>query len=208
MKFIAIAAVSIDGVIGIDNEIPWRIPEDFKHFRNTTMGNVLLVGYNTYLSLPPKAFEGRDYIVLNGGNPFNHDDKSNIYQFKDFATVYELLSNDKSKLEKVFIAGGAMIYDTLIDYCDEAIITWVNKVIPNGNKKFPIDKLFANFEVINDGDWLKSSTGLLYKVTYYKKENKYGINRHQMEKNNLKAKNAMNDSKENNEIQAETDNHS
>lgn len=167
-KLIVIAAVSIDGVIGIDNEIPWRIPEDFKHFRNITMGNTLLVGYNTYLSLPPKAFEGRDYIVLNGGNSFNHDDKSNIQQFKDFNTVYELLMNDESNIEKVFIAGGAMIYDTLIDYCDEAIITWVNKIIPNGNKKFPIDKLFANFEVYDDQDWQRSTTGLLYKVTKYK----------------------------------------
>ncbi len=202
MKLICIAAVSLDGVIGIDNEIPWRIPEDFKHFRNTTMGSMLIVGYNTYMSLPPKAFEGRDYIVLNGGNTFEHIDKPNVFQFSNLDVILNLISNENSSLDKVYVAGGAMVYDALIDHCSEAIITWVNKSFPNGNKKFPIDKLFANFEVINDGNWLKSSTGLGYKMTYYTKGNKYEINRHQVELNNLKAKNAMNDSTEDSKTQA------
>jgi len=167
-KLISIAAVSLDGVIGIDNEIPWRIPEDFKHFRNTTIGNMLIVGYNTYLSLPPKAFEGRDYIVLNGGNSFKHD-IPNIYQFSTLNIVLDLINGDNIKPEKIFVAGGAMVYDALIDYCDEAIITWVNKSYPNGNKMFPIDKLFANFEVYDDQDWQRSVTGILYKITKYKK---------------------------------------
>lgn len=63
LKYIIIAAVNVDGVIGIDNQIPWRIPEDFQHFRRTTMGNMLLVGYNTFITLPEKAFEGGKYMV-------------------------------------------------------------------------------------------------------------------------------------------------
>ena len=85
-KFILIAAVSVDGVIGIDNEIPWRIPEDFKHFRNTTMGNMLLVGYNTYKTLPAKAFEGREYMVVTGGNPIE-DVSPDIYHFSELDTI-------------------------------------------------------------------------------------------------------------------------
>jgi dihydrofolate reductase len=168
-KFILIAAVSVDGIIGIDNEIPWRIPEDFKHFRNTTMGNMLLVGYNTYKTLPAKAFEGREYMVVHGDNPIEYDKNPDIYHFSDLDTILYLLRDEKTDIEKIFVAGGAMVYDSLIDECDECIITWVNKTYPNGNKRFPIDKLFANFEVYSDQDWQKSTTGVLYKVTYYKK---------------------------------------
>jgi len=168
-KLIIIAAVSIDGVIGVDNEIPWRIPEDFRHFRNTTMGNMLLVGYNTYKTLPAKAFEGREYMVITGGNPIE-DVSPAIYHFRELSTILELLFDEKTDIEKVFVAGGAMVYDSLIDYCDEAIITWVNKEIPNGNKKFPIVKLFTNFVVQEDQEWQMSKTGLEYRITTYKRK--------------------------------------
>jgi dihydrofolate reductase len=168
-KFIIIAAVSVDGIIGINNEIPWNIPEDFRHFRNTTMGNMLLVGYNTFKTLPPKAFEGREYIVLNSTEHIE-DVSPSVFQFRELSTILDLLRDDKTNVEKVFVAGGAMVYDSLIDYCDEAIITWVNKKYPKGNKRFPITKLFTNFGVHSDQDWQKSKTGVEYKVTVYKKK--------------------------------------
>jgi dihydrofolate reductase len=84
-KLIIIAAVSVDGVIGIGDKIPWRIPEDFQHFRETTMGHMLLVGYNTYKTLPEKAFEGREYIVLNSNNPIVP--RINVYQFSELQTI-------------------------------------------------------------------------------------------------------------------------
>ena len=168
-KLIIIAAVSVDGVIGINNEIPWRIPEDFKHFRNTTMGNMLLVGYNTFKTLPPKAFEGREYIVLNADQPI--EDLVDVYQFRNLDTIFSILNSKYLDFDKVFVAGGAMVYDSLIDYCDECIITWVHDFFPNGNKMFPIGKLFANFDVYSDQDWQKSKTGTLYKITFYRKNN-------------------------------------
>ena len=165
-KLIAIAAVSVDGVIGISNEIPWKILEDFKHFRKTTIGHTLLIGYNTYLTLQPKAFEGRNYIVL-----WNEDldnvpmDNENIFFVKDIAMAFELIN--LMKIERVYLAGGAMVYNTLIEYCDEAIITWVNRCYLNGNKFFPIDKLYNLFEEQNSTDWQTSDEGILYKVVNY-----------------------------------------
>ena len=166
-KLIIIAAVSIDGVIGIDDQMPWRIPEDFKHFRETTMGNMLLVGYTTYKTLPPKAFEGREYMVLNGSHPI--ENTPNIYQFRSFEMISHVLNSDSNNVEKIFIAGGAKIYDLFIDHCDEAIITWVNKKYPEGNKLFPIEKLLLNFGVEADQEWQTSKTGLEYKITKYKR---------------------------------------
>ena len=169
MKLICIAAVSADGVIGIGDKIPWFIPEDFKHFRKTTIGNVLIVGKNTYLGLPPKALEGREYIVLNGGK-YIDDNNFNKYQFSRLDTILSLINNQNCDIEKVFVAGGASIYDLLIDYCDEAIITWVDKSFPEGDKMFPIVNLFTNFVVEKDQPWQTSKNGLNYRIVYYKRK--------------------------------------
>jgi len=169
-KLIAIAAVSIDGVIGIGNEIPWHIPEDFKHFKQTTMGHTLLVGYNTYLTLPNKALNGRDLIVLYGDNDISSFvEYTNVFFCKDLVELNTMLY--ERDVDILYIIGGSMIYDIFIDNCDEAIITWVNKSYPNGTKTFPIVKLFANFVIDEDQDWQRSTGGMLYKVTNYKREN-------------------------------------
>jgi dihydrofolate reductase len=168
-KIIAIAAVSVDGVIGIGDKIPWHISEDFKHFRDTTMGSTLIIGYNTYLTLPEKAFEGRNYFVLNGGVKFEHN-RRNVFQFDSLDSLIAALPDNADLFKNnVYVAGGAMVYESAIDYCDEAIITWVNKIYPDGTKYFPIEKLFNNFEIYDDQDWQKSQSGLSYKITKYKK---------------------------------------
>ena len=166
MKLIIIAGVSVDGVIGIGDNIPWRIPEDFKHFRETTMGNMLLVGATTFKTLPPKAHEGREFMILNSGE-YMELKGSTYYQFKRLDTVLELLGNGKNDFNKIFIIGGASIYEALIDYCDEAIITWVDKTYPEGDKKFPILKLITNFTVVEDGGWMKSKNNYDYKIVKY-----------------------------------------
>jgi len=171
MKLVIISAVSVDGVIGINNDIPWRIPEDFKHFRETTMGNVLIVGATTFKTLPPKAHEGREFIILNSGERLPLKGVP-YYQFSDFDTVMNLLNHENVTLDKAFVIGGSSIYHLMMEYCDEAIITWVNKTFDDlkGAVMFPIDKLFANFDVYGDQDWQESKTGLSYKITYYKRK--------------------------------------
>jgi len=169
MKLIAIAAVSLDGVIGVGDSIPWQIPEDFKHFRETTMGNMLLVGAITFLTLPSKAHEGREFMILNNGKRFDLKG-TEYFQFSRLDNVLMMINHPNVNIEKIFVIGGASIYEQLIDYCDEAIITWVNKTYPEGDKRFPIDKLFANFDVYSDQDWQTSTSGLQYKITYYNRK--------------------------------------
>jgi dihydrofolate reductase len=133
------------------------------------MGNMLLVGATTFKTLPPKAHEGREFIILNNGERFKNLETIQYYQFSELDTVLTLLAHENVILDNVFVIGGASIYNALIDYCDDAIITWVNKIYPEGDKRFPIDKLFANFDEYSDQDWQKSKSGLSYKITYYKR---------------------------------------
>ncbi len=58
-----IAAVAANGVIGVDNRLPWRLPEDLRHFRALTTGHAIIMGRRTWESLP-KALPGRQNIVV------------------------------------------------------------------------------------------------------------------------------------------------
>ena len=169
MKLILIAAVSIDGVIGIDDKIPWKITEDFKHYRETTMGNKLIVGYPTFITLPPKALEGREFIILNNRQHELYEDK--FHQISSIDGILNHLENCDD-LNNVFVIGGERIYNSFIDYCDEAVITWVNKTYPDGNKKFPITKIITNFTAINNPEWVLSKNGYEYKITKYLNDRK------------------------------------
>lgn len=172
-KLTTISAVSLDGVIGVGDEIPWYIPEDFKHFRKTTMGHTLVVGSHTYKILPPKAFEGRDYIVLS--RTLEIDPENNPHNIVVVRNKKELTNHLHEKFQnqteesKVFVIGGGMVYYLLLEDCEEAIITWVNKTISNGDKHFPINELFNEFNTINETEWMESRSGLTYKITHYKK---------------------------------------
>jgi len=169
MKLIIIAAVSVDGVIGIGDNIPWRIPEDFLHYREVTMGNVLLVGVTTFQTLPLKAHEGREFMILNNGERLPLPGIQ-YTQFSTLHTALHLLQNPKNNFDKTYVIGGASVYDALIDHCDEAIITWVNKTYPEGDKKFPIDNLFTNFTVTGETVWMESKTGYVFKHTNYRRK--------------------------------------
>ena len=64
--FKAIAAVSLNGVIGAGNKIPWHLPEDFKWFKQITTGHVIVMGRKTFESIG-KPLPNRQTIVLSRG---------------------------------------------------------------------------------------------------------------------------------------------
>mgnify|MGYP001424000753 CR=1 FL=1 len=99
--FKAIAAMSLNRVIGNGLEIPWHIPEDFKWFKETTMSQVLVMGRRTFDSIG-KALPGRETMVLTRGD-FSHPD----------VTVIQSLDEVAPRLEgrTAFIAGGAQVRD-------------------------------------------------------------------------------------------------
>ena len=61
-----IAAIARNGVIGIDNRLPWRLPADLQHFKSLTLGHTVIMGRKTWESLPEKIrpLPGRRNIVV------------------------------------------------------------------------------------------------------------------------------------------------
>jgi len=180
MKLNLIAAISVDGAIGNDDTLLWYIKEDFKHYKNLTVGNICIVGLNTYFTLPHMALQRRTHIVVTGGDPRGMDIPPNTSN----SSVYtaETLEDAIIKAEafsfmdtrKIFFIGGAQLYNTVMnkDLADELDITWINKLYPDANKRFPIQKIFDNYileDMHVEDTWSKSITGYLYKFCKYKR---------------------------------------
>ena len=126
--FQAIAAMSLNRVIGNRNDIPWHLPEDFKWFKKTTMGHVLLMGRKTFNSIG-RPLPGRDTVVLTR-NP------ESIIGIPTFNSIEAFEQADEFQKRKVFVCGGAEIYRQTLEKCSDLFLTLVKQKI-EGDTFFP-----------------------------------------------------------------------
>jgi dihydrofolate reductase len=125
MSFSIISAHDKNLGIGYKNTIPWYIPNDFKWFKTQTLNKTVIMGMNTYFSLPEKfrPLPQRKNIIL-----CDDTEKSKIIE-KEGGVVYtsiEQVIND-FRTDDCFVIGGASIYKQFIDLSDKLYITEINK---------------------------------------------------------------------------------
>ncbi len=105
MEITFVVARARNGVIGRDNTIPWRIPEDMRRFKAITMGKPLIMGRKTWDSLPRKPLPGRTNIVLTRARDFAAEGAVVVH------SVDDALARAKTEdPEAIAIIGGAEIY--------------------------------------------------------------------------------------------------
>lgn len=112
-----IAAVAKNKVIGNNNQLPWHIPEEFKHFREMTMGHTLLMGRKTFESLP-SVLPGREIIVLTR----KVDSKLNVRQVTE-NELPKIFDSFKHSNNILWIAGGKSVYESFYKEAQELFIT-------------------------------------------------------------------------------------
>lgn len=158
MKFSIIAAVDDNFGIGKNNDLPWHLKADLKHFAATTIGagnNAVIMGSNTWRSLPEKyrPLKDRLNVVLNQDT--NLELPKGVLLFTSLDQALEDLAN--KNLAEVFIIGGARLYATAIDHpdCDKLYLTKIVGVFdcdvffPKLPERF---KLESAGEVQTEGD--------------------------------------------------------
>jgi len=123
---IAIAAVARNRGIGLDNKLPWRLPEDFAFFKATTMGQALLMGRKTYESIG-RPLPGRTTIVLSRSG-FT---APGVLVARDWQEAARLAPD-----LKLFLAGGAALYAEALPWCSELLLTHVD-LAPEADAFFP-----------------------------------------------------------------------
>ena len=150
MEKIIVAAMDEEKAIGKDGEIPWHYSEDLKHFKEKTTGHSVLMGRKTYESLPEdfRPLPGRENIVLTRSDP-NLDESVEIVN--SLAEAYQEAEN-----EKLFIAGGASVYEQTLREADKMILTHIPGT-HDGDTFFP-DWNKDNWELISQ----KEVEGLVF----------------------------------------------
>jgi dihydrofolate reductase len=155
-----IAAVAANGVIGVGNRLPWRLPEDLKRFRGLTVGHAVIMGRKTWESLP-RALPERQNIVVT--------------RQRDYAAAGgEVADSFVSALGRVllpepaFCIGGGELYLAALPYATTLHLTEIVRDF-DGDARFP---------PIERGDWRESarenrpasdSTGFAYAYVTYER---------------------------------------
>ncbi len=124
-----VAAVADNGVIGAAGGIPWRIPEDFAHFKRVTLGHTLVMGRATYDSIG-HALPGRTTVVLT------RDPNWSAPDVHAAASLDEALALAAELPGEVMVAGGATIYAATLPVADAQILTEIH-LSPEGDTFYP-----------------------------------------------------------------------
>jgi dihydrofolate reductase len=172
----AIAAMSLNRVIGCGNKIPWHLPDDFKWFREQTMGNVVVMGRKTFESLKGPLPNRRNLILTHrprllikqlpevfgkykewrGGKQIKKPYQLRFTKLGGKTEDEILIFNSLGKLNPnqfacdIFICGGAQIYEQTLPLCSDLYLTLVKREVEGDAFFPPFEDRFEQIKVIGD----------------------------------------------------------
>ena len=152
----AIVAMAENRVIGKNDGLPWpSIKEDFKHFKEFTMGNTLIVGKNTFDTLP--LLKNRECLVLVKEDKImvampNQYLVNNNSMTGKLITMSELESYSEFRKDYLIVAGGAKTYVKLLPYITEFYVTHVTGNYDGDTFMPEFEHKFSNKEVVKEFD--------------------------------------------------------
>lgn len=151
MSITLIAAVGANNELGKNNNLIWHIPEDMKFFKENTVGKTLVMGMNTFKSLP-NPLPNRKHIVLT------HQKVELDKEILIFHNIEELLQYINSIKDEIMVIGGAQIYSQMIEYSDRMLLTRIEQ-------NADADTYFPNFN-LNEWDEKLLSQNVYHGITY------------------------------------------
>ncbi len=142
--------------IGINNQLPWHLPEDLAHFKRTTSGHTIIMGRKTFESIG-RPLPNRKNIVVSRNTDWRHDGVTCVGSIKE--------AIDHSEGEEAFVIGGAQIYQQAIAQAQKLIVTEIQE-------QFDCDAFFPE---IDRNSWqedqrqnfVAESTNLPYAIVSY-----------------------------------------
>lgn len=129
-----IAAVAENGCIGINNQLPWYLPEDLKYFRRLTTGGVVIMGRKTYESIG-KPLPNRTNIVISRKAGYHPEGIKVVSSLEDALDLAAQVS-EINGIDDVFVIGGAQIYALALPLANRLYLTEVQKTV-EGDAFFP-----------------------------------------------------------------------
>lgn len=134
-----IVARARNGVIGRDNTLPWRLPEDLQHFKRTTLGAPIIMGRKTWDSIG-RPLPGRRNIVVSRNRNLALEGAEVVGSLEDAQRLCV-------GVEQVFLIGGAQLYAEALPSADRLIVTEIDADVEGD----------AHFPAVDRAKWLERS---------------------------------------------------
>lgn len=169
MKFSIIVAIDQNRGIGISNRLPWRLKADAKYFADITIGsknNAVIMGWNTWLSLPEKFRPLKDRLNVVLSKDQKIELPHGVLNYQSFDEALEYLN--KKNPDEVFVIGGAMLYAFSIKHpaCNKIYLTEIEGI-------FDCDTFFpaipAEFKKVEESE-SQEENGIKFRFTVYKRK--------------------------------------
>lgn len=159
MSYSIIAAVGKNRELGKDNDLIWHLPNDLKFFRQVTSNHTIIMGRNTFESLP-RMLPNRKHIVLTSRDGLPNE-------VEVYRELKQILEKYKDTEEEIFIIGGASIYTQFLEHSSKLYLTEIDAEEETASVYFPeFDQQQYNREVLQENE----DNGISYKhVLYIKK---------------------------------------
>lgn len=155
-KLVAIWAQDTKGIIGKSNRLPWNLPKDLKHFKETTLNQAILMGRVTFEGMNKLLLPNRETLILTTQLDYQIDGATDVTNVEDVLNWYN--NQDKT----LYIVGGSQVYKLFEPYVNELIVTQVQAEV-DGDTYFPKDFDFSKFSLTSSTVYVKD------------KENEFGF---------------------------------
>lgn len=152
-----IACIQEDGGLGYKGELLYWFKEDLDNFKQTTLDQIVVMGYNTWESLPKKPLPHRINMVLvdSEGKGKSVEENGGIY-LSNIEALKLLIPMFEVAGKSVYIIGGGFVYNQMIEHCDEVILTEVRGQNKLADTFFPLDKLNERFTKVSEKELLEN----------------------------------------------------
>lgn len=171
MQMILLAAVDRKRAIGRNGSLLYRVPEDLRHFKQLTVGNIVICGRKTLESFPGgKPLPDRETVVLSR----QYENTAEYPQLTVARTPKEALecvSSLRKDAQNVYVIGGESVYRLFLDRCDTALLTEIDAETPDADAFFPELRTQDGWHAAESSPVQISSSGLSFRYVTYKKEN-------------------------------------
>jgi dihydrofolate reductase len=162
-EIVLIAAMARGRVIGVDNALPWHLPEDIAHFRNATRGHPVVMGRKTWDSLPPRfrPLPGRRNLVVTRNTAWQAEGAEVAHGLGEALTRL-------ADTPRVFVIGGAELYAAALPLAHTLLLTEIEADIA-GDAHFPAFEGLGYTEVARERHQAAPPNGFAFSFVTYRR---------------------------------------
>lgn len=164
-KIIGIWAQTDNGIIGKDQVMPWHLPAELKHFKETTMGQAILMGRVTFDGMKKRVLPGRTSIILTQDQAYDSENDAVLVMH----SKEEVLDWYRNQDKNLYIIGGSQILRLFSDQLEELIQTMIHADIDGDTLAPKFEE--SHYERVRQVPHLKDEKNPYdFTVNYYKRK--------------------------------------